>query len=64
MATLTDRTYFPPLEECLAGKKIILYVAPTLTTPKHSYTNRPDLLQLVENSRSRRRGLIIMRSNH
>ncbi|KAK4123921.1 hypothetical protein N657DRAFT_433917 [Parathielavia appendiculata] len=24
MATLTDRTYFPPLEECLNGKKIIL----------------------------------------
>ncbi|KAL2134268.1 hypothetical protein VTI74DRAFT_635 [Chaetomium olivicolor] len=24
MATLTDRTYFPPLEECLSGKKIIL----------------------------------------
>ncbi|KAK4106745.1 hypothetical protein N658DRAFT_520227 [Parathielavia hyrcaniae] len=24
MATLTDRTYFPPLEECLGGKKIIL----------------------------------------
>jgi nuclear pore complex protein Nup188 len=27
MATLTDRTYFPPLEECLSGKKIIMYVA-------------------------------------
>lgn len=25
MATVTDRTYFPPLEECLSGKKIILY---------------------------------------
>ncbi|KAK4242409.1 nucleoporin subcomplex protein binding to Pom34-domain-containing protein [Achaetomium macrosporum] len=24
MATLTDRTYFPPLEDCLSGKKIII----------------------------------------
>ena len=27
MATLTDKTYLPPLEECLSGKKTILYVA-------------------------------------
>ena len=27
MAALTDRTYFPPLGDCLTGKNIILYVA-------------------------------------
>jgi hypothetical protein len=32
MATLTDRTYFPPLEECLSGRRIILYVALSLYT--------------------------------
>jgi len=26
MASVTDRTYFPPLGECLTGKVAILYV--------------------------------------
>ena len=28
MASPTDRTYFPPLEDCLRGKTAIMYILP------------------------------------